>query len=124
MDRETRRERTRQHIVRQVELRTRIFNDGDSSAEIGHRRSPHYWHKTKPLACRCAKRRHGNPRLNDGLCGIGERDRIYGWRAADRELRVLVRRGWDDWESDEVSVLETEPHPRFYRNQQGALRRS
>jgi peptide chain release factor 1 len=45
------------------------------------------------------------------MCWTGLRDRIYEWRLSARELRVLARRGYHDWDADLISLLEDDAHP-------------
>lgn len=63
--------------------------------------------------CRCSKRRPGRPKADGrGICKLGERGRIYFWRARDRALRTLCRRYSSvDWDSDEVTNLTTARYP-------------
>lgn len=120
MDRGTRRARTERVAQRRFRLYQRIMHVPDESTPERQRTS-HRYAKTASMACHCAKRRYGCPRLDVGMCWIGLRDRIYEWRAADRELRALVRRGWRDWEDDSVSLLEDNAFPRYYHDYFGAL---
>ena len=64
----------------------------------------YYWAKNSTDPCRCAKRRHGVPRLCKGMCCIGERSRIYRLRAQALELKRLIRRG-ADLDGDDVALL-------------------
>ena len=77
--------------------------DGDSSGHLWTT-SPYYWAKNSTDPCRCAKRRHGVPRLGKGMCCIGERSRIYRLRAQALELKRLIRRG-ADLDGDDVALL-------------------
>jgi len=65
----------------------------------------HIFDKRTPFTHNCRKRSHGRPRVDAGLCNVGERSRIYEWRNQARELNRLVglRRG--DFDSDEVALL-------------------
>lgn len=74
-------------------------------------RSPHVFAKRTPFGCRCSKRKLGQPRLNSGLCGFGNRKRVYAGRRRSVLLRGLARQGWSDWDSDRVALLEREEVP-------------
>ena len=67
--------------------------------------TPGVWKKSRPLGCGCTKRLRGQPKLASGMCDIGARNRIYGWRNQTRELRNLSRYSEVDWDSDEVALL-------------------
>jgi hypothetical protein len=122
MDRGERRDRTRRVTQRLLRIHQRIMGpppEGDHRVQSAHR-----FAKVTPLACHCAKRRHGRPRADVGMCWVGLRDRVYEWRQAAKALRVLARRGCTDWDGDDISLLEDNAYPRFYHDQQGALRLS
>lgn len=74
---------------------------GDASQSRHAATSPHHWAKKGISTCGCHKRKHGVPRLDQGMCSGGARDRIYRWRALNRVLEHLVRRG-GDLERDDV----------------------
>jgi len=63
-----------------------------------------FWETHRPYSCGCSNRKDGRPRVNRGMCGFGMRDRIYRWRAQERELRRLLARGCDP-EGDRAAVL-------------------
>jgi len=113
MDRGERRARTARVARHQHELRQRMFL-GRPVAALGPTTSdhPHFWAKRSALGCNCRGRKHGNPRVSGGLCGMGGRDAIYELRNRTRELRVLIRRGWTDWEAEEVTELEFHKTPK------------
>ncbi len=55
--------------------------------------------------CNCSKHRHGNPRVSGGLCGMGQRDRIYIWRRLTKEIDLAIRQGADPY-GDYVALLD------------------
>lgn len=57
-----------------------------------------------PRSCPCRKRRKGTPRLANGMCEIGSRDRVYHWRKQNRELNQIVKTG-ADLEGNKVALL-------------------
>jgi hypothetical protein len=63
-----------------------------------------YWSTGRPRSCRCSGRKKGRPRVNQGMCGFGMRDRVYRWRTQVREYNRLLDRGHDP-EGDALAVL-------------------
>ena len=72
----------------------------------------HIWAKRSIRACGCSKRLHGQPKSHQGLCCLGDRDRIYFWRREVRELQRLARGPGFDPEADEVWLLGDPTHRR------------
>lgn len=46
-----------------------------------------------PWDCGCSKRKHGNPRVDSGVCNPAGRAHIYRERAASAALKASVRTG-------------------------------
>ena len=68
--------------------------------------SPHFWAKKGIAGCTCHKAHHGAPRRDRGMCDLGARNRIYRWRALNRELqRLVIGRQGTDLHGDEIAVL-------------------
>jgi hypothetical protein len=63
--------------------------------------------------CRCAKRRHGKPRVGLGICEIELRDWIYRWRRMTKEIDLAIQQGADPY-GDYVATLERE-HEHYHR---------
>ncbi len=93
-----------------VHFRWTHYNDepepstGDGSSPCHCEQGPGVWNKRRPLSCGCTKRRPGQPKIANGMCDSGARNRIYRWRKQARDLRNLSRYEVD-WESDEVSLM-------------------
>ena len=69
-------------------------------------KEPGYYYSKHPFSCTCSKKRKGRPRLASGMCGIGERERVYKWRQQRRHLnRAVTERRYIDWNSDEATLL-------------------
>ena len=68
--------------------------------------SANFFNKNRALCCTiCRSRRKGRPKVADGICKIGHRDRIYANRQKNRRLANLGRRFEVDWEADDVVLL-------------------
>ena len=66
---------------------------------------PHRYHKRGVWTCGCSKRQKGRPKVNSGLCNIGDRDRIISWRQDNRTLRNMLRWNGLEWDDDDVAYL-------------------
>ena len=69
------------------------------------RPEPHIYAKRGVWCCHCAKREKGRPRVNHGMCNIGDRNRIYKWRQDNWTLRNMIHRVDIAWDDDEVAYL-------------------
>ena len=72
--------------------------------EMGLQLTPGRHRKGRPLACGCAKRLKGRPKVAAGMCDMNCHKGLFELRRKTRNLKLWCREDWD-WDSDEVAEL-------------------